>query len=171
MFTASHHMKLSRTDALIVSGSKDGYCDRSQPGPDQPQVYATLAGVDHLCRRRDMHHCTDVSAVISAAFVWNLLIPKLPLAAACAITVADALIILLAYSPTGTLRSIRFFEIFMAGLVIAVFIPSAVVLGQVSSPQNLDSRDSCHPARSLSARACTTHAAWSEECSCPTPCT
>lgn len=76
--------------------------------------------------------CTDVSAVISAAFAWNLLIPKLPLAAACVITVADALIILLAYSPTGILRSIRFFEIFMAGLVMAVFIASAVVLGQVS---------------------------------------
>jgi metal iron transporter len=78
--------------------------------------------------------CTDVSAVISAAFAWNLLIPKLPLVAACVITVADALIILLAYSPTGTLRSIRFFEIFMAGLVMAVFIASAVVLGQVSPP-------------------------------------
>ncbi len=78
--------------------------------------------------------CTDVSAVISAAFAWNLLIPKLPLAAACVITVADALIILLAYSPTGTLRSIRFFEIFMAGLVMVVFIASAIVLGQDSPP-------------------------------------
>jgi len=56
--------------------------------------------------------CTDISAVISTAFAWNLLIPQLPLDAACVITVFDTLIILIFYSPTGSLRSIRSFELF-----------------------------------------------------------
>ncbi len=75
--------------------------------------------------------CTDISAVISTAFAWNLLIPKLPLDAACVITVFDTLLILLFYSPTGTLRSIRSFELFMAALVTVIFITTAVILGQV----------------------------------------
>jgi metal iron transporter len=75
--------------------------------------------------------CTDISAVISTAFAWNLLIPKLPLDAACVITVFDTLLILLFYSPTGTLRSIRYFECFMALLVTVIFIVTAVQLGQV----------------------------------------
>jgi len=74
--------------------------------------------------------CTDISAVISTAFAWNLLIPKLPLDAACVITVFDTLLILLFYSPTGTLRSIRYFECFMALLVTVIFIVTAVQLGQ-----------------------------------------
>lgn len=74
---------------------------------------------------------TDISAVIGTAFAWNLLIPKLPLDAACVITVFDTLLILLFYSPTGNLRSIRYFELFIAGLVTVIFITTAVALGQV----------------------------------------
>ncbi|KAH8880963.1 natural resistance-associated macrophage protein [Thozetella sp. PMI_491] len=75
--------------------------------------------------------CTDISAVLGAAFAWNLLIPNLPLPAACVITVADALLILLFYSPTGTLRNIRCFELFMGVLVMTIFIITAVLFGQV----------------------------------------
>ncbi|KUJ17398.1 natural resistance-associated macrophage protein [Mollisia scopiformis] len=75
--------------------------------------------------------CTDISAVIGTAFAWNLLIPKLPLDAACVITVFDTLLILLFYSPTGTLRHIRYFEMFMAALVAVIFITTAIALGQV----------------------------------------
>jgi metal iron transporter len=78
--------------------------------------------------------CTDISAVISTAFAWNLLIPKLPLDAACVITVFDTLLILLFYSPTGTLRNIRYFEMFIAALVMVITITTAVQLGQVHPP-------------------------------------
>lgn len=78
--------------------------------------------------------CTDISAVIGAAYAWNILIPKLPLSAACVITAADSLLILLFYSPTGKLRNIRAFELFMVGLVLVIFITTAVCLGQVSPP-------------------------------------
>jgi len=73
----------------------------------------------------------DISAVIGAAFAWNVLIPKLPLAAACVITAADTVIILLFYSPTGTLRNIRYFEWFMCSMVAAMLITSAIAVAQV----------------------------------------
>jgi metal iron transporter len=73
----------------------------------------------------------DISAVIGAAFAWNVLIPKLPLAAACVITAADTVIILLFYSPTGTLRNIRYFEWFMCSIVAAMVITAAIAVAQV----------------------------------------
>lgn len=73
----------------------------------------------------------EISAVIGTAFAWNLLIPKLPLDAACVITVFDSLFFLLFYSPYGTLRSIRYFELFMTSLVLVIFIASCVGLSQV----------------------------------------
>lgn len=73
----------------------------------------------------------DISAVIGAAFAWNVLIPKLPLAAACVITAADTIIILLFYSPTGSLRNVRYFEWFMCGIVGAMLITAAIAVAQV----------------------------------------
>src|ERR1700753_4357145 len=78
--------------------------------------------------------CTDISQVIGTAFAWHLLIPKLPLDAACVITTFDTLFILLFYSPTGKLRNIRYFEIFVTVLVMVIFITCAVALGQVNPP-------------------------------------
>jgi metal iron transporter len=78
--------------------------------------------------------CTDISSVIGTAFAWNLLIPNLPLDAACVITTFDTLIILIFYSPTGTLRNIRYFELFMATLVLVIVITCAIALGQVDPP-------------------------------------
>src|SRR5271163_374846 len=76
--------------------------------------------------------CTDISAVIGTAFAWNLLIPQLSLDAACVITTFDALIILVFYSPTGKLRNIRYFEFFIAALVLVVVTTCAVALAQVN---------------------------------------
>jgi metal iron transporter len=78
--------------------------------------------------------CTDISQVVGTAFAWSLLIPQLPLVWACVLTAADTLLILLFYSPTGQLRRIRIFEVFVAGLVIAVFITVCIALSQVSAP-------------------------------------
>jgi metal iron transporter len=78
--------------------------------------------------------CTDISAVIGTAFAWNILIPNLPLDAACVITVCDTLIILIFYSPTGKLRNIRYFELFISALVLVIVITCAVALGQVNPP-------------------------------------
>jgi metal iron transporter len=75
--------------------------------------------------------CTDINAIIGTAFAWNLLIPKLPLDAACVITTFNTLIVLIFYSPTGKLRNIRYFEVFIAALVLVFFITTAVALGQV----------------------------------------
>jgi metal iron transporter len=73
----------------------------------------------------------DISQVVGSATAWTMLIPNLPLAAACVLPLADTLIILLFYSPTGTLRSIRYFEMFIATLVMAIFVCMAAIVGQV----------------------------------------
>jgi metal iron transporter len=78
--------------------------------------------------------CTDISQVVGTAFAWNLLIPKIPLAGACVLTAAETLLILLFYSPTGELRRIRVFEIFVGALVITVFVTICVALAQISAP-------------------------------------
>jgi metal iron transporter len=78
--------------------------------------------------------CTDISQVIGTAFAWNLLIPKLSLDVACVITLFDTLIILAFYSNTGNLRSIRYFEMFVATLVLIIVVCVAVMLGQVDPP-------------------------------------
>jgi metal iron transporter len=77
---------------------------------------------------------TETSQVIGTAFAWHLLIPKLPLDAALFLTLFDALLILLFYSNTGNLRSIRYFEMFVTALVLVISICVAVMLGQVSVP-------------------------------------
>ncbi len=78
--------------------------------------------------------CTDVSQVIGTAIALNLLIPPLPLPAACVVSVADTLLILLFYSPDGELRRVRIFEIFVSLLVCAVFSTLIVALTMVSEP-------------------------------------
>jgi metal iron transporter len=92
--------------------------------------------------------CTDISQVIGTAFAWNLLIPKLSLDVACVITLFDTLIILAFYSNTGNLRSIRYFEMFVASLVLVIFICVATMLGQVSPPA-MPTWDGFVPSREL----------------------
>jgi metal iron transporter len=59
-----------------------------------------------------------VSYVIGTAIAINILDPKIPLMAGCAISVADTLFILLFYKPDGTIRRIRAFEVFVSIFVI-----------------------------------------------------
>lgn len=64
---------------------------------------------------------TDIAEVIGTAIALNLLI-KIPLVAGCAISIIDVLIILFWYRPTGTMRGVRAFEIFVMLLVIGVVV-------------------------------------------------
>ncbi|KAM7206201.1 Natural resistance-associated macrophage domain containing protein [Rhypophila sp. PSN 637] len=77
---------------------------------------------------------TDLGQVIGTAIALNILIPALPLPAACVISVAETLLILLFYSPTGQLRRIRLFEIFVSLLVVVVFVTICVALSMVHAP-------------------------------------
>ncbi|KAK4040578.1 natural resistance-associated macrophage protein-domain-containing protein [Parachaetomium inaequale] len=77
---------------------------------------------------------TDLGQVIGQAIALNILIPALPLPAACVVSVADTLLILLFYTPTGELRRVRIFEVFVALLVAAVFVTLCVALSSVSPP-------------------------------------
>jgi metal iron transporter len=80
---------------------------------------------------------TDLGQVIGQAIALNILIPGLPLAAACVLSVADTLLILLFYTPAGELRRVRVFEVFVGLLVGAVFITLCVALSFVSAPVGL----------------------------------
>ncbi|GAB7340197.1 hypothetical protein MBLNU457_6668t1 [Dothideomycetes sp. NU457] len=64
---------------------------------------------------------TDIAEVIGTAIALNLLF-KLPLVAGCAISIVDVLIILFFYRPTGTVRGLRAFELFVMALVFGVVI-------------------------------------------------
>jgi metal iron transporter len=59
--------------------------------------------------------------VIGTAIALNILI-KVPLVAGCAISIVDVLIILIFYSPSGSMRALRGFEFFVALLVLGVVI-------------------------------------------------
>lgn len=74
---------------------------------------------------------TDVSEVIGTVIALNMLL-HIPLIAGCAIAIADVIIILLFYNPTGvTLRATRIFEMFVASLVIGVIVCFCVELTAV----------------------------------------
>ncbi|KAK0635087.1 natural resistance-associated macrophage protein-domain-containing protein [Bombardia bombarda] len=75
---------------------------------------------------------TDLGQVIGTAIALNILIPQLPLPAACVISVAETLLVLLFYTPQGELRRIRLFEVFVFLLVVVVFVTICVALSMVT---------------------------------------
>ncbi|KAK4190329.1 natural resistance-associated macrophage protein-domain-containing protein [Podospora australis] len=77
---------------------------------------------------------TGLGQVIGQAIALNILIPSLPLPGACVLSVFDTLLILLFYSPSGELRRIRAFGVFVSILVAAVFVTLCVALSMVSAP-------------------------------------
>jgi metal iron transporter len=77
---------------------------------------------------------TDLGQVIGTAIGLNMLIPALPLPAACVVSVAETLLVLLFYTPEGQLRRIRLFETFVALLVVAIFVTLCIALSMVSAP-------------------------------------
>ncbi|EDU46682.1 manganese transporter SMF1 [Pyrenophora tritici-repentis Pt-1C-BFP] len=73
---------------------------------------------------------TDIAEVIGTAIALNILL-HIPLVAGCAISILDVLIILLFYSPSGTMAAIRGFEIFVALLVLGVVVCFCFELSKV----------------------------------------
>ncbi|KXS98842.1 hypothetical protein AC578_10847 [Pseudocercospora eumusae] len=65
---------------------------------------------------------TDIAEVIGFAIALNLLAPKLPVVAGCAISILDVMFILLFYQPEGSMRALRVFECFVMLLVLGVVI-------------------------------------------------
>ncbi|KAF8860181.1 natural resistance-associated macrophage protein [Acephala macrosclerotiorum] len=74
---------------------------------------------------------TDIAEVIGSAIALNLLI-KVPLVAGCALTLADVLIILLFYNPSGSMRRLRYFEYFVMALVLGVTICFCIQLSYIA---------------------------------------
>ena len=65
---------------------------------------------------------TDIAEVIGFAIALNLLAPKLPLVAGCAISILDVMFILLFYRPEGSMKMLRIFECFVILLVLGVAV-------------------------------------------------
>lgn len=53
---------------------------------------------------------TDFAEVIGFAVGLNLLIPKIPLVAGCALSICDVFLILLFYNPNGSMVSLFYFK-------------------------------------------------------------
>ncbi|EME45004.1 hypothetical protein DOTSEDRAFT_70900 [Dothistroma septosporum NZE10] len=65
---------------------------------------------------------TDIAEVIGFAIALNLLAPKLPIVAGCAISILDVMFILLLYRPEGSMKALRMFEGFVMLLVLGVSV-------------------------------------------------
>ncbi|KAI4138475.1 MAG: hypothetical protein L6R39_006771 [Caloplaca ligustica] len=73
---------------------------------------------------------TDIAEVIGSAIALNLLL-KIPLVGGCALTLVDVLIILIFYSPEGSMRRLRAFECFVMLLVLGVVICFCIELSYI----------------------------------------
>lgn len=74
---------------------------------------------------------TDLAEVIGTAIALNLLIPKLPLVAGCAISILDVMAILFFYRPDGSMKGLRAFEAFVCMLVIGVVVCFCIQLSMI----------------------------------------
>ena len=72
-----------------------------------------------------------MSKVIGTAIAINLLIPKIPLVAGCALSILDVMVILLFYQPNGAMRGLRAFEFFVVLLVLGVVICFCIQLSMI----------------------------------------
>ncbi|KAH0542490.1 hypothetical protein FGG08_003086 [Glutinoglossum americanum] len=75
--------------------------------------------------------CTDIGQVIGTAIALNLLVPKIPLMAGCALSIVDTLFILFFYRPEGSMRGLRAFEVFIAAIVLGVIICFCIQLSMI----------------------------------------
>ncbi|MCJ1284362.1 hypothetical protein MMC26_003693 [Xylographa opegraphella] len=75
---------------------------------------------------------TDIAEVIGSAIALNLLL-KIPIAAGCALTLVDVLLILLFYNPSGSMRRLRAFEFCIVALVLAVVVCFCIQLSLISN--------------------------------------
>ncbi|KAF5603153.1 manganese transporter [Fusarium subglutinans] len=76
---------------------------------------------------------TDIAEVIGFAIALNLLFPKVPLVAGCAISIADVMVILLFYNPDKSMRGLRIFEYFILCLVMGVVICFCIQLSLIKN--------------------------------------
>jgi len=74
---------------------------------------------------------TDLAEVIGTAIALNLLIPKLPLVAGCALSILDVMAILFFYRPDGSMKGLRLFEAFVCLLVLGVVICFCIELSMI----------------------------------------
>lgn len=71
--------------------------------------------------------------MIGTAIALNILL-KIPLVAGCAISIVDVLIILIFYRPSGTMKALRTFEVFVMLLVLGVVSCFAYELSKIKAP-------------------------------------
>ncbi|KAK3953397.1 natural resistance-associated macrophage protein-domain-containing protein [Pseudoneurospora amorphoporcata] len=76
---------------------------------------------------------TDIAEVIGTAIAFNLLSPKIPLVAGCALSIIDVMLILIFYNPTGHMRGLRIFEFFVCILVMGVVVCFCIQLSMISN--------------------------------------
>lgn len=69
--------------------------------------------------------------MIGTAIAINLLIPKIPLVAGCAISILDVLLILVFYRPNGSMKGLRAFEMFVVALVLGVVVCFCIQLSLI----------------------------------------
>ena len=74
---------------------------------------------------------TDMAEVIGTAIALNLLIPKLPLVAGCALSILDVMAILVFYRPDGAMKGLRLFEAFVCLLVMGVVVCFCIELSMI----------------------------------------
>ncbi|KAL8914733.1 MAG: hypothetical protein Q9171_000746 [Xanthocarpia ochracea] len=75
---------------------------------------------------------TDIAEVIGSAIALNLLF-GIHLVAGCAITLVDVLVILIFYSPDGSMRRLRAFECFVMCLVLGVVVCFCIQLSYIDN--------------------------------------
>ncbi|KAL2886733.1 Manganese transporter SMF1 [Ceratocystis lukuohia] len=76
---------------------------------------------------------TDIAEVIGFAIGLNLLAPKVPLVVGCAISILDVMVTLMFYQPHGTIRGLRFFEMFIVSLVLGVVVCFCIQLSLIEN--------------------------------------
>lgn len=69
--------------------------------------------------------------MIGTAIAINLLIPQIPLVAGCALSIFDVLILLLFYPGNGEMKRLRYFEMFVVGLVLGVVVCFCIQLSLI----------------------------------------
>ncbi|CAK7200018.1 NRAMP-like transporter smf-3 [Sporothrix eucalyptigena] len=75
---------------------------------------------------------TDIAEVIGTAIALNLLQPKIPLVAGCAISIVDVFIVLIFCKPeNGTRSGLRAFELIVVPLVLGVVICFCIQLSMI----------------------------------------
>ncbi|GKU21867.1 unnamed protein product [Fusarium langsethiae] len=74
---------------------------------------------------------TDIAEVIGFAIALNLLAPAVPLVAGCAISIIDVMVLLIFYRPEGSMKSLRYFEMFIMLLVLGVVICFCIQLSLI----------------------------------------